>query len=82
VGTLFFWGGGGWHVAKSDSESMSRSGCWSEYRCVRTECVAIAKIEMSGRYNHVEVETHTQTHTCEWAEATKHVQKVTEESPM
>jgi hypothetical protein len=58
TGNLFF----GWHVAKSDSESMGRSGCWSEYRCVGMECVAIAKIEMSRRCNHVGIETNTNTH--------------------
>ena len=44
------------------------------------ECVAIAKIEMPGRCNHAGVERHTNTR--EWAETTKHVQKVTEEGPM
>jgi hypothetical protein len=72
--TLFF----GWHVAKSDSDSMSKSVRWREYRCVRMECVEIAKIEMSGRCNHAGVDTHTR----EWAETTKYVQKVTEEGPM
>ena len=57
--TLLF----GWHVTKSDSDSMSRSWCWREYRCVRTKCVEIAKIEMSGRCQHAGVETHTR----EWA---------------
>jgi hypothetical protein len=59
TGTLFF----GWYVAKSDSESMSRSACWREYRCVKTECVAIAKIEMSGIFNQAGVERFKNTHT-------------------
>jgi hypothetical protein len=42
------------------------------------ECVAIAKMEMSGKYNHAGVDTNTR----EWAETTKRVENVTEESPM
>jgi hypothetical protein len=40
------------------------------------ECVEIAKIEMSGRCNHVGVETHKNTHTREWAETTKNMEKL------
>jgi hypothetical protein len=46
------------------------------------ESVAIAKIEMSGRCNHAGVERHSNIHTLEWAETTKHVEKVMEELPM
>jgi len=46
------------------------------------ECVAIAKIEMSGRCNHAGVERHRNTHTSEWAETTKRVENVTEEGLM
>jgi hypothetical protein len=46
------------------------------------ENVAIAKIEMSGRRNHAGAERHRNIHTREWAETTKHVEKVTEEVPM
>jgi len=42
------------------------------------ECVAIAKMEMSGRGNHAAVKAHTR----EWAETTKRVENVTEERRM
>jgi hypothetical protein len=41
-----------------------------------TECVAIAKMEMSGRCNHAGLEIHTNPHT------TKRVENVTEEGSM
>jgi hypothetical protein len=43
------------------------------------ECVAIAKIEMSGRCNHAGVET---THASECAETMRRSENVTEEGPM
>jgi hypothetical protein len=43
------------------------------------ECVAIAKIEISGRCNHVGVE---KTRALEWAETMKRSENVIEEGPM
>ena len=70
IGT-FFW------VAyrDSDSESMCINVCWREYRCVRTEHVAVGKNEMYGLCNDPGVVTHTR----ESAETTKHVEKLIEE---
>ena len=42
------------------------------------ECVAIAKMEMSGRGNHAAVKAHTR----EWAETPTRVENVAEEGPM
>jgi len=44
------------------------------------ECVAIAKIEMSGRCIHAGAKRHGNIRT--YAETTKRVENVTEEGPM
>jgi hypothetical protein len=61
----------------SDSESMSRSGCWREYRCVRRNLLQQRRSKCPE-----DVATRglreRDTHTHEWAETTKCVEKVIE----
>jgi hypothetical protein len=77
IGT-FFWG---WHFAIPTVKACAEV-CWREYRCVRTERVAIGKNEICGLCKDAGVKTHTHTNTRESAEATKHVKKVAEDGHM